>query len=207
MEVGKEIAKAIAAVMIEVEGIEKSMKVGDGNYSYQGVPDQEVKKIIGASMKKNGLCIVPISVDAKTEVSRWEYKYKDTTSQKQQIFTEVSTKYLLIHTSGQTLEISGYGHGVDSQDKSAGKATTYALKYALLYTFLVPTGNIDDSDTKHSKVMNVPPSKELIEKDSPKWLEVVDYLENQGGLLQTVLNSKKYKFSEENIELLKAQYG
>ena len=31
-------------------------------------------------------------------------------------------------------------------DKSAGKATTYALKYALLYLFMVPTGKIDDAD-------------------------------------------------------------
>ena len=44
----------------------------------------------------------------------------------------------------------GYGHGIDSQDKAPGKATTYALKYALLYTFMVATGKIDDADSTHS---------------------------------------------------------
>ena len=53
--------------------------------------------------------------------------------------------------------VMGYGHGVDSQDKSAGKATTYALKYALLNTFLVPTGDIDDTDNTHSDTYDQPP--------------------------------------------------
>ena len=52
--------------------------------------------------------------------------------------------------------LSGYGQGVDSQDKGAGKATTYALKYALLYAFLVPTGKIDDSDNIHSNDIETP---------------------------------------------------
>ena len=44
----------------------------------------------------------------------------------------VKTKYLLLHESGESLELAGYGHGIDSQDKGAGKATTYAMKNALL---------------------------------------------------------------------------
>ena len=72
---------------------------------------------------------------------------------------------MLIHESGETLELCGYGHGIDSQDKSAGKATTYALKYCLLYTFLVPTGKIDDADTEHSNNIDVPKlNKPKIEK-------------------------------------------
>jgi hypothetical protein len=48
---------------------------------------------------------------------------------------------------------------VDTQDKSAGKATTYALKNALLYTFLVPTGTIDDADVTHSETQPIPQPK------------------------------------------------
>lgn len=77
-----------------------------------------------------------------------------------------------MHTSGEYLTISGYGHGVDTQDKGAGKATTYALKYALLYTFLVPTGKIDDTDKDHSEDKEVPKTtlhnhKELGTKEKP----------------------------------------
>ena len=156
----KEITKAILAVMRSVKGIDKNLTVGTGNSSYKGVSDKDVKNIIGEAMEKNGLCILPTGVDAKTQVDRWVENTPYGEKTKQNVFTEVKTKYLLMHESGESIEIQGYGHGVDSQDKSAGKATTYALKYTLLYTFLVPTGTIDDSDIKHSDEIPVP-AKEL----------------------------------------------
>jgi hypothetical protein len=75
---------------------------------------------------------------------------------KQSIFTKVKTKYLLLHESGESVELAGYGHGVDPQDKGAGKATTYALKNCLLYTFLTPVGKIDDTETTHSNDIAAP---------------------------------------------------
>jgi hypothetical protein len=157
----KEITKAIIAVMKSVKGIDKSLTVGSGASSYKGVSDKDVKNIIGEAMEKNGLCILPIGVEAKTQIDRWVENTQYGEKTKQNVFTEVKTKYLLLHESGESIEIEGYGHGVDSQDKSAGKATTYALKYALLYMFLVPTGTIDDADIKHSDEIPVPAKKEL----------------------------------------------
>lgn len=148
----KEITKAILAVMQEVKGIDKSMTVGSGNYSYKGVSDQVVKEVLQPAMIKHKLAIVPTDVQAKVTTDRWEENGR----QKQSTFTEVTTKYLLVHESGESIELAGYGHGVDNQDKGAGKATTYALKYALLYTFLIPTGKIDDADTEHSDSIDVP---------------------------------------------------
>lgn len=198
----KNIAPAIIAVMQEVEGIEKSMTVGTGASAYQGVPDKEVKQIIGKAMQKNGLCIVPTSVSPKIQVDRWEDSYQ---KQKQSVFTEVETKYLLMHTSGEWIELSGYGHGVDSQDKGAGKATTYALKYTLLYTFLVPTGKIDDADVTHSNdhptPVNTPqqsnaPSndKAWLNKNTDAWEKVVIALKTKAYTIADV--EKKYKLSK-----------
>lgn len=155
----KNLITAIIKVMQSVKGIEKTATIGTGNNSYKGVPDQEVKKIIGESMAANGLCIIPISVKPTLRIDRWETTYNGQPQQKQQVFTEVETKYLLMHESGESIEISGYGHGIDTQDKSAGKATTYALKYALLYMFLVPTGKIDDADNTHSNNIETPPQQ------------------------------------------------
>lgn len=148
----KEITKAILGVMQEVKGIDKSMTVGSGSYSYKGVSDQVVKEILQPAMVKHGLAIVPTDVQAKVTTDRWEEGGR----QKQSTFTEVATKYMLLHTSGESIELAGYGHGVDTQDKGAGKATTYALKYALLYMFLIPTGKIDDTDMEHSEELEVP---------------------------------------------------
>ena len=152
----KELSKAILNVMEEVKGIDKSITVGSGKSSYKGVPDQEVKKIIGDAMQKNGLSLLPISVEPLTKVERWEEQTQYGKNTKQSVFTEVKTKYLLLHSSGESIELAGYGHGVDPQDKGAGKATTYALKYTLLYSFLVPTCKIDDTDTIHSDSIELP---------------------------------------------------
>jgi hypothetical protein len=155
----KNLPQAIIQVMTEVKGVEKSLNVGQGKFSYKGVSDQDVKKIVGEAMSRAGLCILPIDIDPNMKIERWEESTNYGPKSKQQIFVEVKTKYLLMHESGESMEICGYGHGVDSQDKSAGKATTYALKYALLYTFLVPTGQIDDADKNHSNETPVPAQK------------------------------------------------
>ena len=154
----KNIAKAIIAVMKEVKGMEKNSRVGNGSHAYNGTKDQDVKEVFNDALANNGLCILPIGVEDETTVSRWEETYNGNTKSKQSIFTAVKTKYMLLHTSGESIDLAGYGHGVDPQDKAAGKATTYALKNCLLYTFLTPVGKIDDTDTTHSNDIPVPPT-------------------------------------------------
>lgn len=148
--------------MRKVDGIEKAMTVGSGQNTYKGVSDRDVKITIGRAMAEEGLSLLCIGVKPTIRIDRWEGPdpYKPTTTKMfQSIFTEVITRYKLSHTSGEFEIIEGYGHGTDPQDKSAGKATTYALKYALLYAFLVPTGEIDDSDRTHSDSIQVPGSQ------------------------------------------------
>lgn len=154
------IVAATIAVMKEVKGIDKTMQIGTGQNSYKGVSDQEVKKIIGDSMQKNGLAIFPTGITERTQVSEWDEETQYGKKHEQSIFANIQTTYLLTHASGEFMEIAGYGHGVDSQDKAAGKATTYALKYALLYTFMVPTGKIDDADNTHSDAIPTPQPKQ-----------------------------------------------
>ena len=148
----KNIALAIIEVMKAVKGMEKNSSVGSGNYGYKGTKDQDVKEVFNDALSNAGLCIVPTSIQSKTKVDRW----MDGTRSKQSVFTEVETTYLLIHDSGESIELAGYGQGVDTQDKEAGKATTYALKNCLLYTFLTPVGKIDDTDTTHSDDIETP---------------------------------------------------
>ena len=152
-----QLAKAIINVMLEVEGIEKNSMIGTGSYAYKGVKDQDVKRLIGKSMAKHGLCILPIGITPRLEVHRWDENGK----QKMSVFTEVDTRYLLKHVSGESQEVVGYGHGIDSQDKGSAKATTFALKNLLLYLFLIPTGDIEDTDSTHSEEIKTPPVKSM----------------------------------------------
>jgi hypothetical protein len=155
----KEITQAIIAVSKEVNNIEKKMTVGTGSSSYKAVSDSMVRSEIKKAMGENGLVIVPTGVTAKTQTDRWEETTQYGTKMKQSVFTDVHTKYLLIHSSGESIEIAGYGQGVDSQDKGAGKATTYALKNTLLDLFLVIKGEDTDTDSTHSNDIPVPPTK------------------------------------------------
>lgn len=158
----KQLAKAILNVMKEVKGMEKNSRVGSGGSAYDGTKDKDVKEVFNDVMQKYGLCILPIEINENTQVDRWEEvdqwskAIPKATKQKQSVFTKVVTKYLLLHDSGESQVLSGYGHGVDPQDKGAGKATTYALKNCLLYTFLTPVGKIDDSETTHSNDIQTP---------------------------------------------------
>ena len=159
-----DLYKAILKVMNEVKGIDKSMTVGSGSNAYKGVSDKDVKNIVGASMQKHGLILLPKSYHPKTTVERWEedvtWNGKTSKKTKQSVFVEMSSMYELIHAeTGQSKDIPAYGHGIDPQDKAAGKATTYALKNALLYMFLVPTGSIDDTDKEHSNDKPTPQAK------------------------------------------------
>ena len=149
------IAKAILEVMKEVTNIEKKMNVGSGSFTYKAISDSMVRSQIKDAMVKNGLMIVPTGVSAKTTTDRWDEGGKS----KQSILTEATTTYLLIHESGESILLAGYGQGVDTQDKGAGKATTYALKNVLLDTFLVIKGEDMDTDKTHSDDLPVPPKR------------------------------------------------
>ncbi len=192
--------------MKAVKNIDKSMTVGSGANSYKGVADKDVKYQIGKAMEENGLAMIPIEVKPTLQIDRWEETSQYGTKNKQQIFTEVITKYLLIHESGESIEVVGYGHGVDTQDKAAGKATTYALKYALLYTFMVPTGEILDTDKDHSDTIDTPPAKKaeaklkILKYGSKQWDQLTEKIGKGENITKEDLK-KYFEISEVENEL------
>ena len=179
----KEIAQAIKLVMEEVNWVAKNMTVWTWNGSYKWVSDKDVKQAIRESMIKNWLSILPTWVKSNIKMDRWEeeseWNWKTQIKTKQSVFTDVETKYILLHTSWDSIELAWYGQWVDTQDKWAGKATTYALKNTLLNMFLIPTW-VDTDDT-HSDDLPVPPKKEEqpkkwyndVDKNIDKWYDMV----------------------------------
>lgn len=197
------IYDAMICVMKEVKNIEKSMTIGVGNNSYKGISDKDVKQKIGESMAKNNLVCFPIKIEPKTTVERWEEmdNYSKTMKTKQSVFTEVLVTYKMYYSpTGECIEIQGFGYGVDTQDKGAGKATTYALKNALLYSFLVPTGTIEDTDKTHSDDIKVIPIKEVLQIGSSNFIRCLDALKEGKGTIEQI--KAKYNVSNEVEKLL-----
>lgn len=207
----KNLIKAINNVMAAVENIEKNLNVGAGNNSYKGVADKDVKLAINRSMRENGLAIFTTKIEPTTRIERWVEKTNYGEKQKQSVFTEVITTYDLVHESGEKQTIQGYGHGVDSQDKSAGKSTTYALKYALLYQFLVSTGELDDTDKIPSDKIPLPqPIKPIINEAEKVWLTPEQFEKAKSGTskqIEAVFSSKKIKMRPEQKEELQEIYN
>ena len=174
------ITKAIIKVMSEVKNIWKNTTVWTGTNSYKAVSDADVKRAIRLSMEANWLSIICTWVTSRMKIDRWEEV--DTWSKiepkpmktKQSVFTEVDTTYLLLHTSWESVQLAWYGQWVDTQDKGAGKATTYALKNTLINTFLIPTW--EDTDNTHSDDISVP-QKQYWDKPKPKYFNYKDLVE------------------------------
>ena len=223
-----ELTKAVIEVMTEVKGMEKNSKIGTGNSAYDGTKDQDVKEVFNEKLAEKGLAVMPIDIQEETIIDRWEEEdpwsksVPKATKTKQSVFTKVKTKYLLSHTSGEWVILAGYGHGIDPQDKGAGKGTTYALKNCLLYTFLTPVGKIDDTDLTHSDDIKTPvkeptqPVKEPIQlspakqvvvekqvliKDSDEWKKLIGFMES-GALVKVSQVTKKFEVSDVLVEEL-----
>jgi hypothetical protein len=146
------IYEKVIAVMESIEYLKKDDTVGTGRMQYKAISDEKVKLTLRQAMIKNKLVMHRTKVE--TEVTSREYEQYDQT--KIQYFCEVRSNYRITNAENpeEFIDIQSIGHGVDSQDKSAGKAMTYASKYALLDTFLIPTG--DDPDKTHSNDIEQP---------------------------------------------------
>ena len=208
----KELIEAVNKVMSSVENVDKSMTIGSGQNAYKGVSDKDVKLLFNKAMRDNGLAIFTTKIEPTTTVERWEAvdPWSKSTPKDvkmyQSVFTEVLVTYELHHVSGQSIQLQGYGQGIDPQDKSAGKATTYALKYTLLYNFLVATGHIDDTDSTHSDSIPTQQTKATPKSDTkwlnpktPEWDAAIKFLAD-GGAMSDI--KKKYAISKANETLL-----
>ena len=152
------IYQKIIKVMESVEYLKKDDTVGSGNNQYKAISDEKVKVSIRNQMIANKLVMFRVSVDTET-ISREYEQYNDfkkITESKIQHFCKVKSTYKIVNAENpeESIEIQSIGHGVDPQDKAAGKAMTYASKYAMLDTFIIPTG--EDSDKTHSNDIEPP---------------------------------------------------
>ena len=162
------IIPALIKTATEIFSVDKNSNVGSGSGSYKGVRDMDIK-VATRVMFGNGLIVTPLHYSPKLTIERWEEEdtYKKVMKTKQSAFVELESAYRVYHTSGEFIDIVGYGHGTDTQDKAAGKATTYALKYALIYMFNMVIGDIDDADLVHSNDIQVPPAKVEAKPEPP----------------------------------------
>jgi hypothetical protein len=124
----RNIAQRIAAVMGEVDYVQKEKKQG---MNYSIVSHDAVTAKVRPLLHKHGVVYYPRDFQPVQNGNRTEL-----------VFT---VRFENIDDRTDYIDVATMGYGVDSQDKGPGKAISYGVKYALLKVLGLETG--DDPDT------------------------------------------------------------
>lgn len=129
-ETTKNLYQRILAVMEELDYVQKEAKKNGLQYSF--VSHDAVTAKIHPLLVKHGIAMLPSVQEFKQDGNRTE--------------ATVEVAFVNVDDPTQTLSRTFFGYGIDSQDKGPGKAMSYAVKYAMLKTFCLETGDDPERD-------------------------------------------------------------
>jgi hypothetical protein len=133
----------LAEVMAEAERIPKNGKAPAAMGGFPFVQVGDAADFIRKALGTRGVSMLPTTVEV---LAQTEHGTKSGGT-----MTTVELRVTWTLTDGETGDaatLQSYGVGADSGDKYSGKATTTAMKYALLSGFLLSTGDdVEQTDT------------------------------------------------------------
>lgn len=146
------IYQRMSAITLELSVVPKDLSVGYGKSSYKAVGERPVLDAVKPLESKYGIYSYPlhteiVSTDMLTSTTT-DYQGNAKESNRFVIRMSVTTRFVNIDKPDEFIDITTFGDGIDSGDKSPGKAMTYACKYALLKAYKISTG--DDPDAEAS---------------------------------------------------------
>lgn len=126
------IFQRIHAIMEDVSYVQKEDKKVNNQYKF--VSHDAVTSAIRPALLKHGVIAIPSYFNISVDGNR----------------TNCSMAIMFVNKDkpDDRFEIpcAGFGQGIDPQDKGAGKAMSYAYKYALLKIFALETGDDPEKD-------------------------------------------------------------
>jgi len=162
MENTKNIYQRMSAITNELNTVAKNLNISVGKGSYKAVGEADVLAEVKPMEEKHGVYSYPC---ARSVIESGILENADYNGNvKKQLWERIETIYRFVNIDNPSefIEITTYGDGIDSGDKSVGKAMTYADKYALLKAYKIITG--DDPDQEASGELR----GVSIKKDTPK---------------------------------------
>lgn len=190
------LAARMAAVMLAVQRLPKSGSNTQQGYRY--VQDEDVLDTLRPLIAAEGLCILPA-------MERIEQIERSTKSGGTQTRTIAHFTFTILTDEGESRDFNWIAEADDSGDKGTGKAATYALKYWLLKTFLLSTGNLaDDPDigiernrqrrdgSPQNRQQGQRPQSERPTRPAPAalWFSVPDEMKRAAAVTQPMTLSK-----------------
>ena len=171
-----ELHKKLVNVAAKVQYIQK--KGWNSNQSYNYAQESDISRIISPALSNEGIALTTSVIDR--QVSTYQNK-------KGNNFFLVTVKVeinFIDSETGEKVTIIGIGDGTDSGDKAIYKAITGAVKYVLMKTFLISTGDDPECDNKCDNYENIPEEKIT----SSQELEIKSLLEKEGLELDPVVS-------------------
>ena len=136
------VYSAILAITEELRkgGIKKDKEAGGGQvrYAYRGI--EAVYAALSPLLPKYHVVISPVRIE----------KEPDSTAGKMRLVRIKVTYQITSTEDGSHFCVESLGEGVDSQDKAAGKAMSYAYKSLMFQLFCIPVAGTPDPDDKPS---------------------------------------------------------
>ena len=142
----KNIYQRMLAIQSELANVAKNLEVNMGQSKYKAVGEADILKAVKPLEEKHGIYSYPISRRIVESGTLESVDYKGNT--KKQLFERIEVVYRFVNIDNpeEYIETTSYGDGIDSGDKSVGKAMTYADKYALMKGYKITTGEDPDQD-------------------------------------------------------------
>ena len=160
------IYEKLSAISTELMTVAKNLEVGAGVNKYKAVGEADVLRAVKPLEAKYKVYSYPVhrSIIESGQIESTTYKGE----LKKNLFEriEVTYRFVNIEEPSEYIDIISYGDGIDSQDKSVGKAMTYADKYALLKAYKIVTGEDPDQyaseELKGSNINKAPLDNSLL---------------------------------------------
>lgn len=160
------IYEKLSAISLELSAVAKNLEVGVGANKYKAVGEADVLRAVKPLEAKYKVYSYPVhrTIIESGQIESTTYKGEV----KKNLFERIEVTYRFINMEDpkEYIDIISYGDGIDSQDKSVGKAMTYADKYALLKAYKIVTGEDPDQyaseDLKGASINKTPLDNTLL---------------------------------------------
>lgn len=141
-----------------VKPVAKDVTVGFGKAAYSAVSHDGVLNAVNDLMIENGVISYVSNISDDTERSTWSEAYNGQNKAKFKTFTKVKMVVTFINSENpeEKIEVFTIGHADDPSDKAAGKAYSYAVKYAYLKLFGLQTGINDEERHNYGTSQQLP---------------------------------------------------
>lgn len=163
MEKELNIYERLLNISNELQTIAKNLEVSMGQQGkYKAVGEADVLRAIKPLELKHRVYSYPIEREIIESGTIESVNYKGEV--KKNLFERIKVTYRFINIDKpeEFIDITSYGDGIDSGDKSVGKAMTYADKYALLKAYKIVTG--DDPDQEASTDLKTSETKKTLDE-------------------------------------------